>query len=471
MNYLLIIPLLLIFFTGKAQTPATLSGRITGNDTNTIQLMLNHDEITRTTEKIMIPLDEDHFQKIILVKKITPLYIKDGKNYINGLIAPGDELSISYDKKNVIPSLIIEGKGKEKFELMNSLIGSKLNDRLKEQAIIARKSKFPFDHLFQFLENEETIFTSGLDLIKPRITKEEYNYLLGEIRGRFLTLRYYATTMVYHETPAITLSTRQQELKPVSGQTIANLLHFENTFSASPAYVNAVYSILFMHYDGLLLANKVSKNLAEKYSLLNKLLPSTLRVPVLTLFLENDLGKTNQGEDIDAIVQKTYIHKTDSIYKKHITALLDQAVSFRKGIQAPDFSLQKEDGSFLHLADLRGKVVYLDFWYGACVPCLALFKQVAPAKTYFKDNPRVVFLYVSIDKKETWLQALKKQEIQGLHVFTGNKEADHPVIAAYKVMGYPTTFLIDKNGKTFLATPSNDPTTLIQEIEAALRVQ
>ena len=171
MNYLLIIPLLLIFFTGKAQTPATLSGRITGNDTNTIQLMLNHDEITRTTEKIMIPLDKDHSQEIILVKKITPLYIKDGKNYINGLIAPGDELSISYDKKNVIPSLIIEGKGKEKFELMNSLIGSKLNDRLKEQAIIARKSKFPFDHLFQFLENEETIFTSELDLIKPRITK------------------------------------------------------------------------------------------------------------------------------------------------------------------------------------------------------------------------------------------------------------------------------------------------------------
>jgi hypothetical protein len=44
----------------------------------------------------------------------------------------------------------------------------------------------------------------------------------------------------------------------------------------------------------------------------------------------------------------------------------------------------------------------------------------------------------------------------------------HPVIKDYKVYGYPTSRLIDKNGKIFRAVPSTNPTELVKQIMEAI---
>jgi cytochrome oxidase Cu insertion factor (SCO1/SenC/PrrC family) len=119
---------------------------------------------------------------------------------------------------------------------------------------------------------------------------------------------------------------------------------------------------------------------------------------------------------------------------------------------------------------LKARLSFFDFWYAACGPCHALFETIKPVKKHFSDNDKVVFLSVSIDKKELWKASLKKFDISGYHVFTENKESSHPVIYAYKVGGYPTTCLIDGNGKIFMSNPSNKPEELIEQIKEVIKI-
>ncbi len=115
-------------------------------------------------------------------------------------------------------------------------------------------------------------------------------------------------------------------------------------------------------------------------------------------------------------------------------------------------------------------MVYVDFWFAACAPCHALFQTIKPVKKHYANNKSVVFLCISVDSKEVWKSSLAKYKIDGYHVYTKNLEMNHPVIKAYKVSGYPTSCIIDKNGKMFIATPSSNSKELQNEIEEALKI-
>ncbi len=142
-----------------------------------------------------------------------------------------------------------------------------------------------------------------------------------------------------------------------------------------------------------------------------------------------------------------------------------------KQMDALDFVVENEKGEKVSLSTLKGKVLYLNFWFGACGPCHSLFQTLKPVKEHFSQNENVIFLCVSVDRKDVWETSLKKYKIDGLHVFTENKENNHPIIKTYKVGEYPTTCLIDGSGKIFMASTSNNPDELIRQIETALMIE
>jgi thiol-disulfide isomerase/thioredoxin len=166
-------------------------------------------------------------------------------------------------------------------------------------------------------------------------------------------------------------------------------------------------------------------------------------------------------------------------YKSHFPesknlALLRKAMSVRKticvGKPAPDFSITTPEGKKMKLSDLKGKVVYLDFWSSGCVPCIGEMPAAKRLHEYFKGKP-VAFVNVSLDAKEdVWKRAIKKYDVDGINTLEEN-ETKSETAKKYGIIGVPSYFLIDKNGNFAVVEGINRPSDgekLIAQIEKIL---
>jgi thiol-disulfide isomerase/thioredoxin len=115
---------------------------------------------------------------------------------------------------------------------------------------------------------------------------------------------------------------------------------------------------------------------------------------------------------------------------------------------APDFSAKNITGETVQLAQLKGKVVVLDFWATWCGPCKAAFPFVQKVYQKYKDNPDVVILAVN-----TWENEKGAEREKLVKKFLEDNQYAFPVVydetqvvEKYKVEGIPTQFFVDRKG-------------------------
>jgi peroxiredoxin len=110
---------------------------------------------------------------------------------------------------------------------------------------------------------------------------------------------------------------------------------------------------------------------------------------------------------------------------------------------APNLSLTDINGNTLQTANLKGKVVLVNFWAAWCVPCADEVPQfMALEKKYQDQGLQVIGFSVEDDATD-------------LRNFYRKYQMNYPVIAsdikiadAYGgVLGLPTTFVIGRDGK------------------------
>ena len=131
----------------------------------------------------------------------------------------------------------------------------------------------------------------------------------------------------------------------------------------------------------------------------------------------------------------------------------EEATIVKDGQKAPNFEVQMFDGSTVKLADLKGKVVLLNFWATWCPPCRKELTRVEKdIIEKFKGEP-FVFLPVSRgEKKETVAEFREKMG----YTFPMGLDTDGRVYAEYAKTYIPRNFLIGKNGKVVKASVGYD---------------
>lgn len=130
-----------------------------------------------------------------------------------------------------------------------------------------------------------------------------------------------------------------------------------------------------------------------------------------------------------------------------LTCLLAGPVfATEEGSQAPDFTLPgvRENEAAVTLKELRGDIVYVDFWASWCAPCLRSLPEVNTLYERYKDQGFSVVAITIDDPVEDALDFLLDLETPLAYNVVLDQTAE--VMDQYAVVGMPTSFLIDREG-------------------------
>jgi len=113
------------------------------------------------------------------------------------------------------------------------------------------------------------------------------------------------------------------------------------------------------------------------------------------------------------------------------------------GLPAPDFKLPDLNGNKFRSSQLRGSVVVLDLWATWCEPCVADIPMFNRVHEKFQSRGVKV---IGIAVESGWAKDIKphvaKHAIK-YPVLVGNDR----IVEQYQMIGFPTTYLIGRDGK------------------------
>ena len=113
------------------------------------------------------------------------------------------------------------------------------------------------------------------------------------------------------------------------------------------------------------------------------------------------------------------------------------------GPELPDFSLPDMKGVTHKLSDYRGQVVLLNFWASWCPPCVREMPSMQRLQDMLEGEDFTI-LAVNMGEDEKTVDAFLQKYPAG---FTILLDKDGQALTQWKIVAFPTTFLIDRDGR------------------------
>lgn len=129
-----------------------------------------------------------------------------------------------------------------------------------------------------------------------------------------------------------------------------------------------------------------------------------------------------------------------------IAALMFSVVSMAEvkvGDTFPSFRIPTLDGKVLDTAQLKGRVLYVDFWASWCTTCRQSFPELSELNDELKSKG-VFFLGVNTDEDvRLATRFLEQTPVTFLNV----SDRTQQVVSFFQPKGFPSAYIVDKSGK------------------------
>ncbi|MGH7796248.1 MAG: TlpA family protein disulfide reductase [Candidatus Binatia bacterium] len=110
---------------------------------------------------------------------------------------------------------------------------------------------------------------------------------------------------------------------------------------------------------------------------------------------------------------------------------------------APEFVLKDPAGNQINLPELRGKVVFLNFWATWCLPCLEEMPALEKLHQELQKDGLVIFAVNFQEGPERVKEFLTKHNL----TFTALLDRDGKVAERYQAWALPASVIINKRGE------------------------
>ncbi|NQD72217.1 TlpA family protein disulfide reductase [Sphingobacterium shayense] len=118
--------------------------------------------------------------------------------------------------------------------------------------------------------------------------------------------------------------------------------------------------------------------------------------------------------------------------------------SLQASTDGSQVSFQDDGGKILKIQELKGKVVFLNFWATWCPPCKAEMPSIQALKDKFEGDQadKIAFLLVELEQDKEKAHAFMKEGGMDLPIFYPASE----IPPTWLGQSIPTTLILDKEG-------------------------
>jgi peroxiredoxin len=130
------------------------------------------------------------------------------------------------------------------------------------------------------------------------------------------------------------------------------------------------------------------------------------------------------------------------------TVLEDGTIQFtvanprQEGTVAPTFDAPDIDAKWINTADLKGKVIVLNFWFIGCAGCMDEIPKLQAVANKFRGNSDVVFIAIATNTPQELRKFRDREGFTYRHIGQGLALSN-----LFKFAGYPKNIVIGRDGK------------------------